>query len=61
MYIELPNGKRRMPSGECNLSQSSSKVGGIYSSIDSATSYIENELMENNDNVKTVSLYLNFI
>ena len=39
MYIELPNGKRKIPSSEdcCNLSRSSSKAGGIYSSIDLAT------------------------
>ena len=35
MYIELPNGKRRMPSAgeECHLS----KAGEIYSSLDLAT------------------------
>ena len=57
MYIELPNGRRRMPSGEeCNLSRSSSKAGGIYSSIDSAVSHKENASTSNNDEVKQVKL-----
>ena len=55
MYIELPNGKRRMPSGEeCNLSRSISKAGGIYSSIDLAVSQKENASSSNNDKVKQV-------
>ena len=59
MYIELPNGKRRMPSGEeCNLSRSSSKAGGIYSSIDLAVSHKENASTSNNDKVKQVKLTL---